>query len=225
MVTTTIDPKMQAEAERALTDELNAKGAKFGVEQGRAGGARSRRRGQGDGRRTQLRRQPVQPRGRGQAPARLVVQAVRLSGGAGEGPDARHRARRRADLGQGMEPGKLLARIFRTGDADQGAVALAQHGRRAPRPGSRAEGGGRRRPPARHHVRPRCRPLDRARLFRSHAARDGFRLCGVRQRRHRRPAACDRESAHRRRQAALRAAQRQLRPGHRPAICGDDERR
>ena len=150
---------------------------------GGAGGARSCRRGQGDGRRTQLRRQPVQPRGRGQAPARLVVQAVRLSGGAGEGPDARHRPRRRADLGQGMEPGKLLARIFRTGDADQGAGALAQHRRRSLGPRSRAEGGGRRRPPARHHVRSRSRPLDRARVFRSHAARDGFRLCGVRQRR------------------------------------------
>ena len=34
VVTTTLDPKMQAQAERALTDELNAKGAKFGVEQG-----------------------------------------------------------------------------------------------------------------------------------------------------------------------------------------------
>jgi penicillin-binding protein 1A len=34
VVTTTIDLRMQAEAERALTDELNAKGAKFGVEQG-----------------------------------------------------------------------------------------------------------------------------------------------------------------------------------------------
>ncbi len=34
VVTTTIDPRMQAEAERALTDELNAKGLKFGVEQG-----------------------------------------------------------------------------------------------------------------------------------------------------------------------------------------------
>ena len=34
VVTTTIDPKMQAEAERALTDELNAKGDKFGVDQG-----------------------------------------------------------------------------------------------------------------------------------------------------------------------------------------------
>jgi penicillin-binding protein 1A len=34
VVTTTIDMKMQTEAERALTDELNAKGGKFGVEQG-----------------------------------------------------------------------------------------------------------------------------------------------------------------------------------------------
>ena len=31
---TTLDPKMQASAERALSDELNAKGDKFGVEQG-----------------------------------------------------------------------------------------------------------------------------------------------------------------------------------------------
>ena len=34
VVTTTLDPRMQAAAERALTDELNAKGDKFGVEQG-----------------------------------------------------------------------------------------------------------------------------------------------------------------------------------------------
>ena len=34
VVTTTIDPKMQAEAEHAITDELAAKGAKWGVEQG-----------------------------------------------------------------------------------------------------------------------------------------------------------------------------------------------
>src|SRR5271156_6282004 len=34
VVTTTLDPKLQAEGERALTDELNAKGAKFGVAQG-----------------------------------------------------------------------------------------------------------------------------------------------------------------------------------------------
>jgi penicillin-binding protein 1A len=34
VVTTTLDEKMQASAERALTEELNAKGDKFGVEQG-----------------------------------------------------------------------------------------------------------------------------------------------------------------------------------------------
>ena len=34
VVTTTLDPRMQAAAEHALTDELNAKGEKFGVEQG-----------------------------------------------------------------------------------------------------------------------------------------------------------------------------------------------
>ena len=34
VVTTTLDPALQANAERALTDELNAKGEKFGVSQG-----------------------------------------------------------------------------------------------------------------------------------------------------------------------------------------------
>ncbi|MGA2493577.1 MAG: penicillin-binding protein 1A [Roseiarcus sp.] len=34
VVTTTLDPRMQAAAEHALTDELNAKGDKFGVQQG-----------------------------------------------------------------------------------------------------------------------------------------------------------------------------------------------
>jgi penicillin-binding protein 1A len=34
VVTTTLDPRLQAEGERALTDELNAKGGRFGVEQG-----------------------------------------------------------------------------------------------------------------------------------------------------------------------------------------------
>src|SRR5208282_672069 len=34
VVTTTLDPKLQSEAERALSDELNVKGDKYGVEQG-----------------------------------------------------------------------------------------------------------------------------------------------------------------------------------------------
>ena len=93
VVTTTIDLKMQAEAEHALTDELNAKGRQVRRRAGGAGCARSQWRGEGDGGRPQLCRQPVQSRGRRQAPARLVVQALRLSRGAGERPHSRHRAR------------------------------------------------------------------------------------------------------------------------------------
>ena len=46
---------------------------------GRAGGDDARRRGARHGRRAELCREPVQPRGDGQTPARLGVQAVRLS--------------------------------------------------------------------------------------------------------------------------------------------------
>ena len=136
----------------------------------------TRRRGQGDDRRAELRRKPVQPRGRRQAPAGLVVQAVRLSGGAGEGPDPGHGARGRADLGQGLEPGELQPRIFRPGHADQGAVAVAQHGGGQARARGRAEDGRRGRAPARHHLRARAQRDHRARHVGSDAARDGFRL-------------------------------------------------
>ena len=71
VVSTTLDPHMQAAAEHAVTDELDAKGEKFGVEQGALVALDPERRGQGAGRRAQLRRQPIQPRRRRQAPARL----------------------------------------------------------------------------------------------------------------------------------------------------------
>ena len=223
VVTTTLDPRMQAAAEHALTDELNAKGDKFGVEQGALvaldpDGAR-----QGAGRRAQLRRQPIQPRRRRQAPARLVVQAVRLSRGAGEGPDARHGARGRADHGQGLEPGELFARVFRSGHADQGAGDVAQHGGGQARAGSRAEDGRAHRASARHHLRARAQCVDRARHLGGDAARAGRGLRLFRQRRHRRAAARHRPRAHRQRQAALRPQERQFRPRHRPAIRRDDE--
>ena len=96
---------------RARADRRTRRqGRKVRRRAGRAGRARSRRRGQGAGRRPQLRRQPIQPRRRRQAPARLDIQAVRLSRRAGEGPDARHGARGRADLGQGLAAGELFAR-------------------------------------------------------------------------------------------------------------------
>ncbi len=134
VVTTTIDPRLQAAAERALTGELDAKGAKFNVAQGARGGARSRRRREGARRRTQLRGEPVQPRHRRQAPAGLLVQAVRLSGGAGEGRPAGRRPPGRADQHQGLVAGELRAPVSRVGHADEGAGDVAQHGGGAPLP-------------------------------------------------------------------------------------------
>ena len=89
VVETTIDPKLQSIAEPAVIDELAAKSVKFNVTPGRAGGDDAGRRGARHGRRPQLCRQPVQPRGDRQASARLGVQAVRLS----------DRDRRRSDAG------------------------------------------------------------------------------------------------------------------------------
>ena len=121
VVQTTIDPALQGAAEQALDDTLNAEGRQIQYRPGRAGSDDARRRGAGAGRRPQLRRQPVQPRHRRQASARLLVQTLRLSHGAGARLDAGQRARRRADCGEGLEAGEFRARIRRAGDADPGA--------------------------------------------------------------------------------------------------------
>ena len=141
VVTTTLDHNLQSAAEHALTDELAKKGEQIRGFPGRRRGARSQWRDPRAGRRARLWRKPVQPRHRGEAPAGLVIQALRLSDRAGAWPDAGHRARGRADQRQGLAAGKLQPRIFRPGDADQGAVALAQHGRGARRHGGRPQGG------------------------------------------------------------------------------------
>ena len=84
-VWTTIDLGMQEVAERSINRQCAAGRA------GRAGHARPRRRGAGDGRRARLSRLQLQPRDPGDPPARLVVQALRLSGRAGGGLYARIR--------------------------------------------------------------------------------------------------------------------------------------
>ena len=104
----------------------------------RAGGDVAGRHGARAGRRPQLRREPVQPRHRRQAPARLGLQAVRLSHRARTRADARHRARGRADQGQWLEAGRFRAPLFRPGDADPGAGQFAQHRRGAADAGIRA---------------------------------------------------------------------------------------
>ena len=82
-VVTTLDPRMQAQAEAAIAGRHHPRGRKNGGEPGRARRDVARRRGPRDGRRPRLQRQPVQSRDPGAAPAGLRVQAVRLSRRAG----------------------------------------------------------------------------------------------------------------------------------------------
>jgi penicillin-binding protein 1A len=80
VVTTTLDPNLQAAAEKAIVDELTQKGVRFGVAQGALvamrpdGAVRALVGG------PQLRREPIQPRDDGAPPAGLGLQALRVSG-------------------------------------------------------------------------------------------------------------------------------------------------
>ena len=84
-VWTTIDLGMQRAADAVDQRQCAARRA------GRAGLARPRRRGAGDGRRAQLCELDLQPRHPGDPPARLLVQAVRLSDRAGSRATGRTR--------------------------------------------------------------------------------------------------------------------------------------
>ena len=66
---------------------------------------------------------------------------------------------------KGWQPENYSHRIFRPRHAHQGAVAVAQHGRRARRPRSRAQGRGRR-PRIASASSPSCRPTPRSRSAR-----------------------------------------------------------
>ena len=216
VVEASIDPALQAAAESALVEEILPSTAR------RPASARAR---WWRWRRTarccalvggqELRRKPVQPRGRGEAPARLGVQAVRLSHRARARAHARHGARGQADRDQRLAAGELHARVFRPGDAQQGAGDVAQHRVGAADDGVRADRGGAHRAPARHRLQARAQRLDRARHLRGLGAGAGRRLCAVRQRRHGGDAACGRARADRGRQAAVRAQARPARPHRR----------
>ena len=109
VVTTTLDEKMQALAEHALTDELNAKGDKYGVGQGALvaldpNGAVKALVGGRNYADSQFNRAVAAKRQPGSAFKPFVYLSA-----LGEGPDARHRARGRADHRQGLEPGELFA--------------------------------------------------------------------------------------------------------------------
>ena len=120
-----------------------------------------RRLGARHGRRARLRRQPVQPRHRRDAPARLLVQALRLFHRARARPEAELDRGRCADLHRQLVPAQLRRRLWRLDDADHRADPFDQHRRRA------AVGRGRRR---QRQARPRAHHQDRARHGHHHAA-------------------------------------------------------
>ena len=122
------DRSETAERRRKVADRRTRRqGREVQCQPGRAGGDDAGRRGARHGRRPQLCREPVQPRGRRQAPARLGVQAVRLSHRARARADARH-VREDAPIDvKGWKPENYTPRIFRPGDADQGAGDVAQY--------------------------------------------------------------------------------------------------
>ena len=138
VIETTIDPTLQDRRRTGAGRRRWPRRATSSASPRRAGGDDAGRRSAGAGRRAQLRREPVQSRRRGQAPAGLDVQAVRLSDRAGARADAGYRARRRADRGERLEAGKFRSRISRPGDADAGARQFAQHGVGAADAGIRA---------------------------------------------------------------------------------------
>ena len=197
VVETTIDPTLQALAEKSLLDELDAEGREVRRRAGRVRRDDAAGRGARAGRRQELRREPVQSRGRGEAPAGLGVQAVRLSHRAGARAHARDDPRGQADRREGLEAGELHPRIFRPGVADQGARDVAQHRVGAPHDGSRRAVGGAHRAPARHLLEARAECLDLARHLGSLRDGAGLGLRAVRERRRRGRAARDRARAHR----------------------------
>ena len=211
VVETSIDPNLQAAAEKALVDELALKGGKFDVGQGALvamtpdGAVRALVGGRN------YNESQYQPRGRRQAPAGLGVQAVRLSHRARARADARHRARRQADRDQGLEAGELHPRLLRAGDADAGAGDVAQHGVGAAHARGRTGRGRQDRLPPRHRVEARRQCVARARHLGSLAGRAGLGLRAVRERRGRGDAARRRARAHAFRQGrSTRAPQRNL---------------
>ena len=96
-VWTTLDPRMQSGGRPGDCRQHAGRSA------GRAGGDRPRRRRAGNGRRPRLCRFDLQSRDPGGAPARLGVQAVRLSGGARIGHEADRHDRRRAGHDRRLE--------------------------------------------------------------------------------------------------------------------------
>ncbi len=164
---------------------------------GRAGGGRRagcrERGGTRDGRRQRLPAKLLQSGGARSAAARLVVQAVRLVGGAGERRAAGRHGAGCAGSDRRLESLQFRAPLSRRDHGGGGACPIHQHGRRsvAARRRRPAAGGGRR-PAARDcgSIARQC--VARARHRRGRVARTHRGLCGILQRRRAGHAVCDR---------------------------------
>ena len=106
VVRTALDTSLQKNADAAVESSLRQYGQEYHAQAGRRRADGCRRRRARHGRRPRLRRQPVQPRDRRDAPARLLVQALRLC--------HRAHARHEADLDRGRRARSASATGART---------------------------------------------------------------------------------------------------------------
>ena len=223
VVTTTIDPRMQTAAEQALTGELDAKGAKFSVNQGALvaldpdGGVKALVGGRNYAE-SQFNRAIAAERQPGSSFKPFVYLAALEKGVRpddvrqdapisvkGWSPENFHREY----LGP-VTLTKALALSLNTVavrlclEVGPKAVVKVAH-----RLGILSD--------------LRAERLDRARHLRGDAARNGLGLRRLRQRRHRRASLCHHDGEDRQRPAALPPPSLQLRPGDRAALRRDDE--
>ena len=133
IVQTTINWDLQKQAEFVVREAVANAGQGARLHPGRAGRDGCRRHRARPRRRHRLRQEPVQPRRHRPPPARLGLQALRLSRRDGEGLHARHRRRRCALRLQRLEPVERLRQVRRPGDAARRARLFAQHRLRPPR--------------------------------------------------------------------------------------------
>ena len=158
IVETTIDGVLQRRAQQTGARPHRGRRQSHGCQPGRHGAARHGGRHHGAGGRALLRREPVQPRAPGKAPAGIGLQAVRLSRGARERPHPGEHRAGRADPRQGLEPQQRRWPLSRPGDAARGPHQIDQHGCRAPAHEQRRAQDGGSRQAARHPLgaAPRC---------------------------------------------------------------------
>ena len=224
MVETSIDPALQAAAEKALVDELAQKGEKFDVQQGAIvamtpdGAVRALVGGKNYAE-SQYNRAVAAKRQPGSAFKPFVYLTALERGLTPE------TVREDKPIAlKGWRPENYSREYYGPVTLTQALAHVAQHRVGAADPGVRAGRGRQDRLSARHRVEARGQCLARARHLRGVADRARLRLCAVRQWRRRHRAARGRARAHRRRQGPVRARPETLGRIVEPRYVAHDER-